>query len=724
MLYRFHWIWLVLFLLLLIRIGWTKSRELIALTFLSCLVVGVRSQVCITRLRAPLEMPESDVFKVLEDTVKVNGSSLQFIGVAGRKSYRLYYQLPSEKEQKLWLSAAPPSYVLITGESYKADSARNLGGFNALDYDYSSGIVGRVDVQNLKTTTVKGFSLHRLRYSWFMRIQKKLPQRLSSYVNALVIGYKDAFFDEWITPYKINGILHLFTLSGMHVQFYLGSFHLLLKRLGMTKESRLFVLIVIGVLFTILTGRNISVLRAVTAYLITFSCDCLGWKSSRLDQWSISLLALLLIRPLILYSVGGRLSLFFSVILVYLPQLTEKRWKQTLLFSFLAFPILIHEFSEWSITSGILTLCLVPVFQWFLLPVCTFLFVTSFGLELPSNVLFFLEKIVSLIERLISLITLPMLTIGKPSLSQLIVLLILTGVLIHRLKYKQRLMSVLVLLVLVTLSISYSPYGSASFIDVGQGDSTLIKLPFKRETFLIDTGGQLHFKQEGWQKRKQTHLSDYTVIPHIKSLGISKIDHVIITHNDADHMGELLHLSKEIKIRNLYIGKGSEKKILPLLHELNKYTKIHVVTKGDQVGQRVKFFVLAPILSKGENNDSIVTYFTAGHKRFLLSGDLEKSGEKTVIEDYPKLEADILKIGHHGSNTSTDTSFIDTVNPETAVISVGKNNRYGHPTAKTIDTLERQQISILRTDHHGMIYYRWLPLFGSGKIEKMIDFEG
>ncbi|MEG0373737.1 MAG: DNA internalization-related competence protein ComEC/Rec2, partial [Enterococcus sp.] len=129
-----------------------------------------------------------------------------------------------------------------------------------------------------------------------------------------------------------------------------------------------------------------------------------------------------------------------------------------------------------------------------------------------------------------------------------------------------------------------------------------------------------------------------------------------------------------------------------------------------------------PTVSQGVNDDSIVTYFQVNQQKFLLTGDLEMVGEQKLLENYPHLKTDFLKVGHHGSNTSTSLAFLITLRPKYGIISAGKKNRYGHPTAETISKLKEQNIRIFRTDQNGMVYYQWSRITHRGEMKQLIDF--
>ncbi|EOH90178.1 DNA internalization-related competence protein ComEC/Rec2 [Enterococcus pallens] len=720
--YQVHWLFVLLLVVLLIRICCMNSHRLIAVTALCSFFVGIRTFVYVQSFQTLPEKVDTKIVEILADTVKVEGNSLRFLSRNETGTYRVYYRLKTQEEQKVWLQEQLPDHILISGRFSEAETARNLHGYNGWQNDRSLGITGTIQAETLVSKRVGGVSLSKLRYYLIFHTRKVFPQRLASYLNALVIGHKDENFEEFTVGYQLSGLLHLFSLSGLHIQFYLGGLHLLLICCKLVRESRLIILTLAGLFLIFLCGGGASVLRAVLSYLIAQFCLTFDLKLSGLDRWAIMLLLLLLWRPLVFYSVGGRLSLFFSFLLLYLSYLSDNRWLQSVLFPFLAFPLLIYEFSDWSLVAGIFTLLLMPIFSWVILPGCLILFFCSFLVPLPAFLLKLFEGIFILLEKALLLGTIPAFVIGKPSFLLLIGLIFLIMLIIHRRKKKQVVWQLIVLMMGLVLSIPFSSRGLVAFIDVGQGDSIFIKLPFHGETFLIDTGGRLAFKQEAWQKRKSKPPSDYNILPFIKGEGYQSIDHLIITHNDADHMGELLNITKNLRVKNLYLGKGSEQDILSLLNQMENRPKIHLVKKGDVIGKKLKLAILSPEKSDGSNNNSLVTYFSVAGKSFLLTGDLEKEGEADLIKQYPQLQADVLKIGHHGSNTSTSPELLHQLQPEAAVISVGKNNRYGHPVPETLAALSESETVVYRTDQQGMVYYEWQPFAKSGKLKTMIAF--
>ncbi|MGG5368961.1 competence protein ComEC [Enterococcus sp. AZ196] len=713
--------WLTLLLsVLLIRTCCMKSRKILLLAFLCSLFIGLRTYYYVNYIRAVPETITNQTITIQSDSVKLDGNLLKLTGKVNGKKYLVYYSLKSSEEKDFWSQKSIPNSAIISGETETFDPARNLNGFDAKKYYHSLGISRILQAQRFSSFQRKRSGLSGFRQRLIWSIDRHYSKRLASYIKALVIGYKDAEFAEYSAAYKMTGLLHLFTLSGLHIQFYLGGIHLLLKRLALTRETRLILLSIIGFLLIYLTGGGFSTIRAVLSFLIGFVCLTFDILFSKLDQWSLMLLLLIICYPLALWSVGAQLSLYFALLLLYLNDLRINVWQQTILFSILSLPLLIFSFSEWTIIGGLFTLLLFPIFEWIILPGCLLLFFGCF-LPIPQLIEYLMECLFILLEKFLTFAAFPNLTIGKPGFLIFLFLLLIVLLIIDRLKYRQRIFFLLGIAFFLIVSISLSANGLIAFVDVGQGDSIFIKLPFKQETFLIDTGGRLNFKQDKWQVRQTKRISDYNLLPLMKSLGCHKIDHLLVTHNDADHMGELKNVMRKVNVRNLYLADGSQMELRNLLRKV-RGTKVHLVKRGDTIGRYLKLRVLSPEKSEGENDDSLVTYFQLNQQRFLLTGDLETTGEEELMKNYPQLRTDFLKIGHHGSNTSTGEELLEKTKPKYGIISVGKKNRYGHPTDETLEKLNKYQIKIFRTDQQGMVYYQWSEITKRGKIKVLIDF--
>ena len=233
------------------------------------------------------------------------------------------------------------------------------------------------------------------------------------------------------------------------------------------------------------------------------------------------------------------------------------------------------------------------------------------------------------------------------------------------------------------------------FIDVGQGDSTLIITPDKK-TVLIDAGDEQHSSR---------------TTGYIKSQGIDKLDLVIATHPDADHIGGMDKIIKnfDIGMFSMPLVSKDTKQYKEIKQELkNKKLKNKPLYTGDglSIGKDVKLQILSPQKNKtysDTNEYSIVARLLYKEVSFLFMADATMENEIAIINDFDDIRADVLKLGHHGSSTSTSDYFLGKVNPSIGVISCGKNNKYGHPHKEVMNLLEKYNIMIFRTDKQGSI---------------------
>lgn len=232
---------------------------------------------------------------------------------------------------------------------------------------------------------------------------------------------------------------------------------------------------------------------------------------------------------------------------------------------------------------------------------------------------------------------------------------------------------------------------SVHFLDIGQGDSIFVELP-NGECMLIDAG----------VANKGEFIESY-----ISESGYNKIDYLVATHPHADHIGSMAYIVRNMDIGQVYMPNVSTttktyEKLLEAIQQ--KGLKIKSAKAGMNIVEEsdLRVDILAPVkIDEDElNNCSIIIKITYGYDSYLFIGDAEKEELDTVSSD---LSADVLKVGHHGSRTSTTEKFLEQVNPKYAVISCGADNDYGHPHKETIDLLEMLDVKYYRTDIEGTI---------------------
>ena len=232
------------------------------------------------------------------------------------------------------------------------------------------------------------------------------------------------------------------------------------------------------------------------------------------------------------------------------------------------------------------------------------------------------------------------------------------------------------------------------YIDVGQGDSILIQV--NNKNLLIDAGPQSDKKN---------------LLSYLSALNLEKLDYVIATHPHEDHIGNMDDVINDYNVLAFYAPKvqSTTKTFEKMVESLkSKNLKINVIKKGTDsidLGENTKVTVLSPTKDSYEdlNNYSPVMKIEYGKTSFLFTGDAEKDVEKEILATNENISADILKVGHHGSSTSTTKDFLKKVNPSLGVISVGQDNTYNHPNDDTIKRLKENKVTIYRTDKDGTV---------------------
>lgn len=258
------------------------------------------------------------------------------------------------------------------------------------------------------------------------------------------------------------------------------------------------------------------------------------------------------------------------------------------------------------------------------------------------------------------------------------------------------------------------------FIDVGQGDCTLIKLDTNK-TILVDGG-------EGSSDKSDKGKN--VLYPYLLDRKIDTIDYMIFSHFDSDHAGGLMYILENMKVKNVIIGIQNEdsylyKKMIEIVKEKN----INLIVidnpkmlKIDDIYLDFIWPIKNKLISENKlNNNSLVFRLIYNNTKIMFTGDIEIPAENVIVSEYKnnknRLKSDILKVAHHGSDTSTTKEFLELVNPKIALIGVGKNNSFNHPSKDVISRLEDVQIKIYRTDLMGEITIFVNNRIGNSKLK-------
>ena len=647
--------------------------------------------------------------RIFPDTIKVNGDSLSFRGKSDGGIFQVYYKLQSENEKEQFQALTDLHEIELEGKFSEPEGQRNFGGFDYQAYLKTQGIYQTLNIKKIQSLQKVGSwdigeNLSSLRRKAVVCIKMHFPDPMRNYMTGLLLGHLDTDFEEMNELYSSLGIIHLFALSGMQVGFFMDGFKKLLLRSGLTKEKLKWLTYPFSLIYAGLTGFSASVIRSLLQKLLAQH----GVKG--LDNFALTVLVLFIIMPNFFLTAGGVLSCAYAFILTMTSKEGEGLKavaRESLVISLGILPILSFYFAEFQPWSILLTFVFSFLFDLVFLPLLSILFALSFLYPvIQLNFIFeWLENIIRLISQLAS----RPLVFGQPN-AWLLMLLLISLALVYDLRKNIKKLTVLSLLIAGLFCLTKYPLeNEITMLDVGQGESIFLR-DVTGKTILIDVGGKVEAskKIEAWQEKATTSNAQRTLIPYLKSRGVDKIDQLILTNTEKEHVGDLLEVTKAFHVGEILVSKGSltQKEFVVELEA--SQTKVRSVTVGDKISIFGSQLEVLSTRENGEANpdDSLVFYGKLLDKHFLFTGNLKEKGEKDFLKQYPNLEVDVLKAGQHGSKTSSNPVFLEKLKPEITLISVGKNNRAKLPHQETLTRLEVIKSKIYRTDQQGAIRFK------------------
>ena len=647
--------------------------------------------------------------RISPDTIKVNGDSLSFRGKAEGHTFQVYYKLQSEEEKEHFQTLTDLHEIELEGKLSEPEGQRNFGGFNYQAYLKTQGIYQTLTIKSIQSMKQVsswdiGENLSSLRRKAVVWIKMHFPDPMRNYMTGLLLGHLDTDFEEMNELYSSLGIIHLFALSGMQVGFFMDAFKKLLLRLGLTQEKLKWLTYPFSLIYAGLTGFSASVIRSLLQKLLAQH----GVKG--LDNFALTVLVLFIIMPNFFLTAGGVLSCAYAFILTMTSKEGEGLKavaRESLVISLGILPILSFYFAEFQPWSILLTFVFSFLFDVVFLPLLSILFILSFVYPVTQfNLVFeWLENIIRLVSQLAS----RPLVFGQPN-AWLLMLLLISLALVYDLRKNIKKLTVLSLLIAGLFCLTKYPLeNEITMLDVGQGESIFLR-DVTGKTILIDVGGKAESdkKIEKWQEKATTSNAQRTLIPYLKSRGVDKIDQLILTNTDKEHIGDLLEVTKAFHIGEILVSRGSltQKEFVAELEA--SQNKVRSVTAGENFPIFGSYLeVLSPRqIGDGDRDDSLVLYGKLLDKHFLFTGNLEEKREKDLLKQYPDLEVEVLKAGQHGAKTSSNPAFLENLKPEITLISVGKNNLAKLPHQETLTRLESIKSKIYRTDQQGAIRFK------------------
>ena len=647
--------------------------------------------------------------RILPDTIKVNGDSLSFRGKTDGRTFQVYYKLQSEEEKEQFQALTELYEIELEGKLSEPEGQRNFGGFDYQAYLKTQGIYQTLTIKSIQSMKKIsswdiGENLSSLRRKAVVWIKTHFPDPMRNYMTGLLFGHLDTDFEEMNELYSSLGIIHLFALSGMQVGFFMDGFKKLLLRLGLTQEKLKWLIYPFSLIYAGLTGFSASVIRSLLQKLLAQH----GVKG--LDNFALTVLVLFIIMPNFFLTAGGVLSCAYAFILTMTSKEGEGLKavaRESLIISLGILPILSFYFAEFQPWSILLTFVFSFLFDLVFLPLLSILFILSFVYPVTQLNLAFewLESIIHLVSQMAS----RPLVFGQPNAWLLILLLVSLALVYDFRKNVKRLAGFSLFIVGFFFLTKHPLENEITMLDVGQGESIFLR-DVTGKNILIDVGGKAESdkKIQAWQQKSTTSNAKRTLIPYLKSRGVDKIDQLILTNTDKEHVGDLLEVTNAFHVGEILVSKGSltQKEFVAELQATQ--TKVRSVTAGENLpifGNQLEVLSTRQI-GDGNRNDSLLLYGKLLDKHFLFTGNLKERGEQELLKQYPTIEVDILKAGQHGSKISSSPAFLEKLKPEITLISVGKNNRAKLPHQETLARLESIKSKIYRTDQQGAIRFK------------------
>lgn len=584
--------------------------------------------------------------------------------------------------------------IKIEGELVLPKENTNKYLYNYKKYLSTKNINYLINISNYKKTK----STKNILYI----IKQKIIEYLNNhpYLNAFILGNKSYIKTDVIKSYQENAISHLFAISGMHISLLSSIILKILKRITSEEKSYLVTSIFL-IIYLFLVGLSPSILRGVL-FFILFSINKIYYFYIKpINIFILTLSVTLLINPLYIYDIAFQYSFLISFTLIYMSDYLKGTYFISLLkVSFLSFivsiPISLINYFQINLLSIIYNLIYVPFISIIVFPLTLITSIFKFLLPIYNLLIYLLETTSLLLSKLSIL---KLIFYRLPDLFYIIYFILIIIILIKLKQNNYKYLFILIFFLLIHYlypTITRSNY--LIMLDVGQGDSFIISS--NNETALIDTGGKLQYKNpEFEEKLKISNNADSTIIPMLKILGIKKLKYLILTHGDADHLGDALPLIKNFKVETIIINQGN---INYYEQQLIKNHK-NVIMSSELNQLKIGHIRMIELNSSYEDENDSSQVYLANYQNIniLLTGDASIKTEENILSKYDLPEIDILKVGHHGSKTSSGKNLIEIIKPKYSLISVGNENKFGHPNQEVLNNLKKSKV--YRTDHSGSV---------------------
>ncbi|MFP4015636.1 MAG: DNA internalization-related competence protein ComEC/Rec2 [Halanaerobiales bacterium] len=654
--------------------------------------------------------------KILLDPVYIAGNPVKYGLIQLDKRY-IPVHLSNGEIVKIELSLHQP------------DMQKNPGGFSSYNYLKRKGIYSQGYYEDemekfgfLRNVFIE--TIISLKYRLIDILDQTVEKPYNELYKAFLLGERDGLPEEWDSSFTLSGVNHLLAISGIHVGFIVMIFLFILKLFKLPVGIRNFLLSILIICYIILTGFRVSVFRAGILSLAFLWAPFFKRHGDVLNILGLTAFLNMLINPYQIFSIGFQFS-YFILLMIILWHKILKGYITTV-FSvstaalFGSSPITVYYFNLITPIALVANVWAIPLVG---VLISAALIGLLLGLVHPlfSYLIFQLiiypSKLLTIGTGLMSIIPYGHFELATPSPAVIVFvvcLLIISPLHLRKRIFplnenmrKKRLYYILafsLIFVLINIIIPLmNRQLEVTFISIGQGDSIHIRTP-DNQHLLIDGGGYLGF---------DLSRGEYTILPYLKYLGVKKLDLVFITHFDADHAAGISDLigSRDIGLLVLPFNYEENELAVDIINKAeDENIPVVLAGQGDyiELGE-VKLNIINPepdVRPTSRNENSLV--IKLGYRDFsiMLTGDLEEEGERRLVDSGYRLDSDILKLGHHGSSSSSSEIFLESVSARHAIISVGESNNYGHPSASVLKRAAQNGIQIWRTDIHGAVRIR------------------
>lgn len=595
----------------------------------------------------------------------------------------------------------PGMKLKAEGLFLKPGSKSNPGGFDEENFMYANNICGKLlcygnDVTIMPANGLR-YALGMLYHDIKTSAVKLLGVEFGHILAGMQIGAKEQIGADTVEVFRVSGLSHTMAVSGSHVMYLMVPLLFLFSKTRLKRKKYYPVIMTVLILFSMLTCLKPSVVRATVTALVLLSADYFYEQYDPLNALCISMLLLVISNPVILFDSGFILSYscVISILLFYTPLISLVRNTPLTRVLMLTFSVqlgivmvsakIFYTFYTFSYLVNILVLpvrMLISVMGW-MMYVSDLIFAPV--AEVLAKMIYVMIDYVMIVAGFFSRFDISAISLKyiSPFTVLLYFIFILAMCYGKNLRMKTILFTLLVISVIITALLQ--PSFNLVFFDAGQGDCALLQS--RNTDFLIDCG-------------------EYAPLNSISSYAGDVIDYLMISHSHDDHMGGAYDVIERFKIRNLIIPDIIDHDFDSLI-SLAESRKINIIRVRDEdelsIGE-MDIRVLNPRMKEysEQNDSSIVCQVTYGELDIIFTGDIEKATENSLLNEELFLKSDILKVSHHGSDTSTGEGFFEAVNPLISIISVGYNS-FGHPDEKTLEILK----SYYRTDQFGAIMIKY-----------------